>query len=342
MRKHLHTSIVILCLLAGVAQGQDSGVFSNYFTTEAMAQWCHSGRVERCQAAGVEVTEPTFWDYILGKNHAKLLNVKTDIKACIPYYCKPTNDVLAVLASDGIAGLVFSNEAHFLTYCGLPTNALDETPYFKSQYPSVTGGWQNVRVMLKNMTATAPVSTWESDQTNSWHSSGFGTNFEHSVSIAMGDWAWSVYDVFYPGYYDGIPRPYRFFFNSRDEPETIGGVYADSVYGSLVYSSITNIQHASDFYLISSKNIGFDYDSNSFFSAQSCSSGMISTNWVNYTNFSEAAISGRAVGVGVLSDYATDPGFPQDQGDIRGSLGWIIAKEFIRLDWSGVNGFKYK
>ena len=150
MRKYIHTALIIFAL-ALPCFGQDSGVFSNYFATEEMAKWCHSGRVERCQAAGLAVTEPTFWDYLLGKNHAKLENVKTDIKACIPYYVKPVTNVLAVLTSDGIAGLVFSNEAQFLEYCGLATNALDETPYFKSQYPNVTGGWQNVRVMITNL-----------------------------------------------------------------------------------------------------------------------------------------------------------------------------------------------
>jgi hypothetical protein len=341
MWKYIHTALIIFAL-ALPCFGQDSGVFSNYFATEEMAKWCHSGRVERCQAAGLAVTEPTFWDYLLGKNHAKLENVKVDIKACIPYYVKPVTNVLAVLESEGITGLTFSNDTQFLTYCGLATNALDETPYFKSQYPNVTGGWQNVRVMLTNMVNTHPALTWIADETNSWNARGSGSNFAHSLSICTSSWSWSVYDLFSPGYYTGVPRPYRFFWNGHEDPDVISGVYADSVFSELKYTSISNLQHSSEFYLISTKDIGFDYESNEVFNAQSCSSGMISTNWANYTNFPESAVTARSIGVGVLGDASNNPGFPNDNGNVRGTFGWTILNEFVVVKWSGTNGFKYK
>ena len=160
MWRCLHTALIIFAL-ALPCFGQDSGVFSNYFAVQQQAEWCHSGRVERCQAAGIAVTEPTLWDYWTGQNRAKLLNVKVDIKQCIPYFIKPTiSNVLETLQTEGSSALGWSNHVHFLQDVGLPTNSLDETPYFKTQYHDVTGGWQNVHVMITNLVRTQRAMTY--------------------------------------------------------------------------------------------------------------------------------------------------------------------------------------
>jgi hypothetical protein len=57
-------------------------------------------------------------------------------------------------------GLTFTNDSDLLTYCGLPTNTLDETPYFKSQYDSTTGGWKSCHVILTNLVWTKQDIEW--------------------------------------------------------------------------------------------------------------------------------------------------------------------------------------
>ena len=168
MWKYRHTALVIFALaLPCFGQFTEIWTNGNLFAVEQMASQCYSAGVERCVAAGVTPDSPSWWDYLIGKNHAKLVSVKANINACIPYCVRSVTNALSILQTttrpvwDGslyAEGLSFSNSAHFLTYCGLPTNALDETPYFKTQYPSVTVVWQNVFVMLTNMTDFAEFS----------------------------------------------------------------------------------------------------------------------------------------------------------------------------------------
>jgi hypothetical protein len=292
MRKYRHTALIIILAIATRAHGQDSGVFSNYFAVKQQGEWCHSGRIERCLAAGIAVREPTFWDYWLGKNHAKLLNVKADIKRCIQYYVKPVANVLDVLRSDGIAGLIFSNEAHFLTYCGLATNALDETPYFKSQYPSVTGGWQNVMVMVTNMTKTL-VSDYFYDLSHAntniyaWVGEGYSNTYLNCLPLALNDyhedlfyyggadaWQYNYVDTGVDRYiqigrsmtistFPALPAPYESalsVFASVDKYYDIGEFYGWGDFATNSYYEITNMTVTSAAYSVvyGSTNMVFD------------------------------------------------------------------------------------
>lgn len=189
---------MILCFLAGSAHAQWSGAWSNYFATETMAAECYSGSVERCQASGITPDSPSWWDYIVGKNHAKLVSVKNSIKACRPYFVPADTNVLDILngnpdARDYGFAPGFTSDVAFLVYCGLPTNSLDETPYFKTQYPETIGGWHAVRAMLTNMTAACvPYDLFTLTATNGY----FGqTNFTSTNSLseafALATNAWS-------------------------------------------------------------------------------------------------------------------------------------------------------
>ena len=131
--------------------GQFTEIWTNgeLFAVEKMASQCYSASVERCSVAGVTPNDPSWWDYIVGKNHAKLVSVKANIAACVPYYVGTNVNVTARF--DSAYSATFTNAYEFLSACGLPTNSLTETPYFKSQYPSVTGGWVSVKTMLQNM-----------------------------------------------------------------------------------------------------------------------------------------------------------------------------------------------
>jgi hypothetical protein len=144
--------------LAGVAHGQFTEIWTNgdLFATEQMASQCYSASVERCVAVGITPDEPSWWEYITGKNRAKLLSVKENISNCILPYIPRTNVIERIGANSSVS-VYFSGADEFLTYCGLPTNSLDETPYFKTQYAETTGGWHSVMVMLTNMTVAADV-----------------------------------------------------------------------------------------------------------------------------------------------------------------------------------------
>jgi hypothetical protein len=334
--------------LAGVAHGQDSGIFSNYFATEQMAQWCHSGRVERCAAAGIAVTEPTFWDYLTGKNRAKLLNIKTDIKACRPYLCKVTNDVLAVLTNSGITGMTFSNDAQFLEYCGLSTNALDETPYFKSQNPGVTGGWQNVRVMITNMVWMEKTQWVINDVSGTvplWYVSTFEWP-EH-------DWgnAKSTSESYFTNILVGAYPPESYTAGiildlGDEETDNIADAY--SYHSYLGYENIyTGAQHSAEMYH-SSTNIDATrfslHTDDSIFDSQYSS---VQKGWYQVGFVPESS----NIKTGLLVGWETsEANFPNgsllwcDEPLINKSTakGWTTDGQFVVIKWNGTNGFKYK
>jgi hypothetical protein len=352
MWKYRHTALIIFALVLPCF-GQDSGVFSNYFAVQQQGEWCHSGRIERCQAAGIAVTEPTFWDYLTGKNHAKLLNVKADIRACIPYYVKPVTNVLAVLESEGIAGLTFSNDAQFLTYCGLATNALDETPYFKSQYPSVTGGWQNVRVMMTNMLSSKIESSWVYDEFGFtliggyWDAYSFGLRytFPQAQSNAVSDWGFAD---------DTGIDPCRYTFgNVWVYPSPLTNTFlarAISAWALAGYWEITeSIGKSSEIFAKCSDTVSdIGFGTNTYvFDNQGAD---VSTNWFLVGEINETYLGTTGLVIGAYSTMTNDPGFPTWCADPITSVysntlrGWSVPYDgqITILHWNGTNGFKYK
>lgn len=180
MWRRAYPALVSLSLACS-AMAQWSEIWTNgdLFAVEQMASQCYSASVERCIAAGVTPDSPSWSDYILGKNRAKLLSVKRNIRNSYFLYVKPSctnilqefiaagltnsDDVvtrapLDLIWSDAWLPVCWSNESDFLNYAGLPETTFDETPYFKSQYPSTTGGWRSVWMMLTNLhTTIAPI-----------------------------------------------------------------------------------------------------------------------------------------------------------------------------------------
>lgn len=179
MRKHLYTALII-ALLASQAHAQFSEIWTNgdLFATEQMASQCYSASVERCVAVGITPDEPSWYDYILGKNHAKLVSVKNNIKECAAYPYIPVTNIVDRIGTNTLSSVYFSGSEEFLNYCGLPTNSLDETPYFKTQYSSTTGGWHSAMVMLKNLTKAADYSPdFSFNSTSVWYgSASYATN----------------------------------------------------------------------------------------------------------------------------------------------------------------------
>jgi hypothetical protein len=157
MRKYLHTSIVVLCLLAGVAHGQFSGAWTNYFATEIIAQEAYLCAQERAKVASTIFIEPSWWDYIVGKNHAKLVAVKDSIinmaaNNYVNHTLADTNGCFdSVFATNDSFSAVRFSKVALCRAAGIATNALDETPYFKTQNPSTIGGWHDARACLTTL-----------------------------------------------------------------------------------------------------------------------------------------------------------------------------------------------
>lgn len=157
--------MILLTMCSAVRADFNPDVWSSYFAINQMAAECYSGSVERCNAVGATPHEPSFWDYCLGENYAKMLAVKANIKAVRPYFINhklaDTNrSYLAYLATGSVDGIVWQSDTQFLADIGLPTNALEETPWFKSQYPETTGGWHNIMVCLSNQIVQKAVVDW--------------------------------------------------------------------------------------------------------------------------------------------------------------------------------------
>lgn len=181
--KHIHSALVIV-LIASTGNAQFSEVWTNgdLYATETFAAEAYSGAVERCYFVGVTPDEPSWFDYITGKNRAKLVSVKNNIKACIPYFINPSvSNILMTLQSEGVQGLTWSNEVMFLDDIGLPTNSLDETPFFKLQYVETTGGWHSVKTMIQSLVRTkVDVGYWPRTNITSeadFDITGYGNGF---------------------------------------------------------------------------------------------------------------------------------------------------------------------
>lgn len=178
MWRRLHTPLVIL-MLALPCFGQWTEIWTNgdLFAVNEMASQCYSASVERCQAIGIAPDEPSWWDYILGKNRAKLVSVKNNIKAVRPYFLRRVPDIAdQVFSNNGISSMSFTSDVHFLSFCGLPTNSLDETPYFKTQYSAITGGWSSAYVCITNMTLARVLSSYFMTNQSSVLWSGLSSN----------------------------------------------------------------------------------------------------------------------------------------------------------------------
>jgi hypothetical protein len=381
MRKYIHTSIVILCLLTGVAHGQFSAIWTNgdLFATEQMASQCYSASVERCVAVGITPDEPSWWDYITGKNRAKLLSVKNNIKSVInwasyghSFFIKPESNMFSAITNGGPLSVRFDNNSDFSAWCGLPTNALDETPYFKSQYASTTGGWRNVMVMLTNLVATSFQSVGDVYNPGSWE-----TNIDVTLSFALGygrasfgysetyDSAYGIATNWgYLSYCSFSPFPFAYSESARTTDEFYPyAVFAHSTYGKTGYWGVaTNIGHSASAYLISgepppegfSANIydpainisGYPTNYNKVFDVQGSPPSLIATNWLCITNFDESFLSSQTVTIGEYSDEYTSPqmvSFPSEPSvDSVNLLGWAVKDNITVLWWNGTNGFKYK
>jgi len=193
MWRYLNTAFII-AHIALPCFGQWSSFVTNnwtngaYFSVEDIASQCYSASVERCLAVSVTPDEPSFWDYLTGKNRAKLLSVKRNIVNSWARYVKPQTNY------PGWAYWPTGNNdfQSFLFDIGVPSNTISETPYFKTQYYGVTGGWQSVMICLTNLNTTIYYlnSTLEYDQEWQYRGIGRSTNsYSEALSFALSDYS---------------------------------------------------------------------------------------------------------------------------------------------------------
>jgi hypothetical protein len=329
MRQHLHTALVI-GLLALPAFGQFSEVWTNgdLFAVNEMASQCYSASVERCVAVGVAPDSPSWFDYLLGKNRAKLLSVKANIAAVRPYYVNARTNALDLLKARDSA--VWTNDAHFLSDCALPANALSETPYFKSQYASTTGGWVNTYAMLTNMTVSA--TTFTCVNTNSYAGYGaadFGT-WADAKADAENEWG----AVNAGGQYPLIASYGNSTYN--------GQIVNYSAY--LGYSGVgTNATKTAYLYSKTVPYYDVGFTAVNTFDPQ----GTGYTNGWNANGVLSTNGMGAELGLLIGTDNSSTPAIPTwcaEPTTIDGiTLGWKLTNAVYILHWtSTTNGFRYR
>ena len=180
MRKYLHTALIILatCL---PCHAQFSAIWTNndLFHVEQMASECYSAIVERCSVVGVTPDTPSWWDYIVGKNHAKVQSVKNSIHSALhsgPKFILPITNIQSVIESGGVDSLYFTNDDQFTDYCGVPRGFFTNTPYFKSQYQSESNGWHGVKRCLDQMRVVASYAFSDMVSATNAECNGYSTN----------------------------------------------------------------------------------------------------------------------------------------------------------------------
>lgn len=351
MRKYRNTTLIIL-LLALPCFGQFTEIWTNgdYFAVDQMASQCYSASVERCLAAGVTPDSPSWYDYLLGKNHAKLVSVKNNISNIATNYVPASYDVLSLLNSN--YPITWTSKYSFVYDCGLPTNALDENPWFKTQYPDTTGGWRNVYIMLTNMLKTASSGKYEYLNNLSWLGVGIGSdNWTDDVAFAESIW----------GYYGEVAwqdkiSPLSYWWGIYDSMAYVASV--EHNYNAFGYTLNTNavMTKKTTAYCIGedmSKAIlaigGFDTNDTVF---TYDSQGYPITNgvWSEHSFYVTNAATCYPFDFTARGDSTNDPGIPPNSdadpfnyGVTNRFTGFRISDQRIVHDWIySTNGFKYR
>jgi hypothetical protein len=338
MWKHIYPALVIFSV-AVPCFGQFTEIWTNgtLYATEQMASQCYSASVERCNAVGITPDSPSWWDYIVGKNYAKEKSVKNNIKNCRPYFLSRSADVTNQLNAGYIG---WTNNLQFLTDCGLPTNAIDETPYFNSQYASTTGGWHHIYAMLTNMSRSLSYDSGFTNSVYAWDGIGGNpTSYTEAATSAIADW----------GPFGGINfwYPFRAWVRAYDGLEYGAGVESDY---AKFYVRTTNAtyERLTKVYAIASDpsflgQFPTEY-TNFVFDAQGSS---VSTNWFYTAELTTNVASYEVTGHTMFpyADSTTDPGIPPNSNITQDNtiMGYAISNTICIHDWiATTNGFKYR
>lgn len=304
-----------------------------------MASQCYSASVERCSAVTVAPSTPSFWEYLIGKNRAKLNSVKVNLSAIRPYVVKPQYADSGVftnwLSSNSLASITYTNDQEWSVAMGLSTNFLTTTatPWFSLQ--SLTNdGWHGAWRMLTN-------SVWF---LKSLDRPPIGTAF-YFYGRSYTDWEEAYSNItisstnylYFRGEGARMDFLYDRFSGSRE-------IYIQQGLGwsNTFSSACTSIAYSADFYYK-----GSEYEGRTFNNLGS----PVSTNF-NCVAHTNEAINGSVIYVFSQNTiYPTffDPGEWTD-GDFHNYaweyyqplVGGGSDKGFAIMKFNGTNGFKYK
>jgi hypothetical protein len=245
------------------------------------------------------------------------VSVKSNIAACVPYYAQ------AITNYPGVN--VWLNTAEFLSVIGLPSTALSESPYFRTQQLDVTGGWHHVYAMLTNLNTSYVVTDpyFEADHAIAWiGEGGSSNNLTEAYSSAESDWH---NDDFYFGY----PSAYTLVYTN-----------ANPTYYAAISRTMALVDYASN-------SAGFArnvivwidpgaYDPGAF----NGHNDFTNDSPIVITNISENKI-GFTVQYG-NTNFSFDSSVCVDSNH-SSTIGWVYYDAYVISDWSTpTNGFKYK
>jgi len=260
-----------------------------------------------------------------------------------PYYVNARTNALDLLKARDSA--VWTNDTHFLSDCALPTNAISETPWFKSQYASTTGGWVHCWLMLTNITRSQSTDhSWPSNSLWYGVSSEGSNSWAALVAETEADWNFESYSS---------TLPYSLWLGVSIDGFAYQAAAAYS-YGNVLCTVASNApERKTDSYYKGTAypdDPFYAYDANVF----STQGTAIDTNFVYVTTITTNAISYTMLSTSVMdyADASTDPGIPPDTAADPSSLGsenWIksIGYEvtgvtFIHDFTATTNGFRYR
>jgi len=206
-RLSIFLSVCCLTLSAGTSFAftlTERPAYNDYTNAVSMGTWCGKAVEER----GVVVGDTNAFLPKASSQQGIVINVKQNIQSRYPSYIKPgIADVPGVLNTFGVDGLKWSNDVAFLTYCERATNCFISTPYSPIQNSSVTGDWQNVKVMITNLTHTIGYTSILQTNYYMGHSDYPPTNvWSAAKSVAESTWQehpleWGLIGVWSEGYY---------------------------------------------------------------------------------------------------------------------------------------------
>lgn len=346
--------ILCLLLLAPMSKADFCDVRpapSDYTNAVAVGTWCGKAVEER----GVAIGDNTAFLPRASSQQKVVISAKQEIQSRYPSYIKPDANVVSILSTEGVDGLLWSNDVAFLSYCGLATNCFTATPYFTCQNPEASNGWRMARACLTNMVKTTCYSwTLYTDclETEAWkaNASGWFTNATGARQAAERLWR---HAGFYPPYED---LPWRYSESARTTSSNWCNTLSSS-YNYIGYQLVTtNIGHSAEVYMLCgpvSENLHeihiYGYPTNyadAVFDVQGLNPATIQTNWVNVTNFPESFASGNDMLIGLIGDTAHDPGKPVWCSDAAvntvSTRGFRVLEGSTIMVWTGVNGFQYK
>jgi hypothetical protein len=149
MRALFFLSCLALLLQSAIADTLDERpAVDDYTNAVGVGTWCGRGIEFRSIVLG---DHTAFLPHVASQQEL-VAALKQRIHAKYPSFVKPsiTNGAGDQLCADAFSSSdwVWTNDADFLTYCGLVTNYLADTPYFTRQNPL---GWTGLTVCLSNM-----------------------------------------------------------------------------------------------------------------------------------------------------------------------------------------------